>query len=206
MGGTVTRAIYNAGFGSGSRCYEGADLGMTPGAYQRGADGLSMRSSIVRCYLGWVLVAATDRGVCMIEFGDSPQDLRDRLAARFPAAQHVEHDADFSESVSRVIQFLEAPGSGLDLPLDVQGTAFQRRVWKALREIPAGATSTYAAVAKRIGKPTAVRAVAQACASNPIAVVIPCHRVVSSAGKLQGYRWGVERKRKLLNRELRQAR
>jgi AraC family transcriptional regulator of adaptative response/methylated-DNA-[protein]-cysteine methyltransferase len=200
-GETVTRAIYGAGFGSGSRCYEGASLGMTPSAYRGGAEGLSIRYAVAECYLGRVLVAATERGVCMIEFGDETRELRERLAGRFSGAEIRDGDAGFAETVTRVLRFLEAPWRGLDLPLDVQGTAFQRRVWKALQEIPAGSTASYAAVARKIGSPTAVRAVARACASNPVAVAVPCHRVVGAGGELRGYRWGVERKRELLRRE-----
>jgi AraC family transcriptional regulator of adaptative response/methylated-DNA-[protein]-cysteine methyltransferase len=205
-GETVTRAIYGAGFGSGSRYYEGSALGMTPSAYRGGAEGLTIRSAVAECYLGWVLVAATERGVCMIEFGDRPELLSARLAERFPGAKLCDGDAGFSETVERILRYLETPDRGLDLPLDIQGTAFQRRVWKALQEIPAGSTATYAAVARRVGSPSAVRAVARACASNPVAVAIPCHRVVGADGELRGYRWGVERKRELLHREAGRAR
>jgi AraC family transcriptional regulator of adaptative response/methylated-DNA-[protein]-cysteine methyltransferase len=198
---TVTSAIYRAGFGSGSRFYEGDPLGMTASAYRDGAEGLAIRSAVVETYLGWLLVAATERGVCMIEFGDVPRSLNKRLAERFPAAKVLEEDPTFTELVTRILDYLEAPSRGLDLPLDVQGTAFQRRVWKALQAIPAGSTSTYAAVAKGIGSPSSVRAVAQACATNPVALAIPCHRVIGTDGDLRGYRWGVERKRKLLQRE-----
>jgi AraC family transcriptional regulator of adaptative response/methylated-DNA-[protein]-cysteine methyltransferase len=200
-GETVTRAIYGAGFGSGSRCYEGDGLGMTPSDYRNGAAGLPIRYALAESYLGRVLVAATGRGICSIELGDTPAELRGRLAARFPGATLVDGDADFAETVRRVVAFLEAPGHGLDLPLDVRGTAFQRRVWEALRAIPAGSTASYAEVARRVGSPSAVRAVARACAANPVAVAIPCHRVVGSDGDLRGYRWGVGRKRELLRRE-----
>jgi AraC family transcriptional regulator of adaptative response/methylated-DNA-[protein]-cysteine methyltransferase len=137
----------------------------------------------------------------MIEFGDSPEELQDRLTARFPAADHVAADRDFAEQVARVLAFLKTPDRGLELPLDVQGTAFQRRVWQALRKIPVGSTMTYASLAKQIGKPNAIRAVASACAANPTAIAIPCHRVIGSDGELHGYRWGIERKRELLKRE-----
>jgi AraC family transcriptional regulator of adaptative response/methylated-DNA-[protein]-cysteine methyltransferase len=202
-GGTVTEAICDAGFASSSRCYEGvgATLGMTPATYKTGAAGVRIRSAVAACYLGWVLVAATERGVCVIEFGDRPEDLRRRLPVRFPRADLVNDDADFAAWVTQVLQFIEAPKQGLDLPLDIQGTAFQQRVWKALQAIPAGSTATYAEVAKQIGHPAAVRAVANACASNPVAVAIPCHRVVRTGGHLGGYRWGVERKQTLLDRE-----
>jgi AraC family transcriptional regulator of adaptative response/methylated-DNA-[protein]-cysteine methyltransferase len=200
-GGTVTGAIYGAGFGSGSRFYEGSPLGMTPSDYKNGAAGLTIRVAVARCYLGRVLVAATGRGICAIEFGASADELRGRLAVRFPKAQFADGDRVFADRVDEVLAFLESPGRGLNLPLDVQGTAFQRRVWKALQEIPAGSTATYAETARRIGEPAAARAVARACAANPVACAIPCHRVVGSDGDLRGYRWGVARKRKLLRRE-----
>ncbi len=200
-GETVTRAIYGAGFGSGSRCYEGDGLGMTPSDYRNGAAGLPIRYALAESYLGRVLVAATERCICSIELGDTPGELRAGLAARFSGATLAEGDADFAAMVRRVVAFLEAPGRGLDLPLDVRGTAFQRRVWEALRAIPAGSTASYGEVARRVGSPTAVRAVARACAANPVAVAIPCHRVVGADGGLRGYRWGVGRKRELLRRE-----
>jgi AraC family transcriptional regulator of adaptative response/methylated-DNA-[protein]-cysteine methyltransferase len=203
QGGTVTRAIYDAGFGSSSRCYEGAStlLGMTPAQYRRGAPGVVIRFAVADSYLGPVLVAATERGICLIEFGDSPAELRGRVAVRFPKAEVRDADREFTSWVERVLAFLEAPVQALDLPLDVQGTAFQRRVWEALREIPAGTTATYAEVARRIGKPKASRAVGRACGANKLAVVIPCHRVVATDGDLGGYRWGLDRKRALLDRE-----
>ncbi len=203
-GETVTRAIYGAGFGSGSRCYDGSPLGMTPSAYKKGAAGLTVRFAVAKSYLGQVLVAATDRGICAIEFGENAEELRGRLAARFPQAE-LARDADFAGRVEHVLTFLDIPRHGLDLPLDVQGTAFQRRVWRALQGIPPGSTASYAEVARWVGRPSAARAVARACASNPVAVAIPCHRVVGAGGQLGGYRWGVERKRLLLNREAREA-
>ena len=200
---TVTEAIYEAGFASSSRFYEDATttLGMKPGEYQNGGHGIRIRVAVVQCYLGWVLVAATGKGICAIEFADTPEILEGRLRARFSEAEFVDDDPGFTAWVAQILAFLESPHGRLDLPLDIQGTAFQRRVWLALREIPLGATASYADVAARIGNPKAARAVAQACASNRIAVAIPCHRVVRSDGGLGGYRWGNERKRKLLDRE-----
>jgi AraC family transcriptional regulator of adaptative response/methylated-DNA-[protein]-cysteine methyltransferase len=202
-GGSVTEAIYEAGFGSASRVYETAAdaLGMTPGAYRAGAPGLRVAYAITRCSLGALLVAATARGVCAIELGDDAGGLRRRLAQRFPKAQVVEDRHAVGRCVAAVTRFLDAPRGNLDLPLDVRGTAFQRQVWRALRRLRAGTTVTYAELAKRIGRPSAVRAVARACASNTIALAIPCHRVVRGDGALSGYRWGVERKRALLRRE-----
>ncbi len=199
---SVTTAIYDAGYGSGGHFYGESDaaLGMTPTAYRRGAAGEMIRFGVAECYLGWVLVAATARGLCAIDLGDDPEVLEAGLRERFPNAQ-IDHDLAFSDWTQQVVRFLDAPECGLDLPLDIQGTAFQRRVWAALREIPAGSTLSYTEVAERIGEPKAVRAVAGACAANKLAVAIPCHRVVRQNGDLSGYRWGIERKRKLLARE-----
>ena len=200
----VTEAIYKAGFESSSRFYETAvsSLGMKPREYLKGGAGQSIRYAIVKSYLGWVLVAATDQGICKIEFGDEPQELQARLQGSFPEATLAIHDPRFTESVNQVLAFLERPQRGLQLPLDIQGTAFQRRVWSALREIPPGSTASYGDVAASIGKPTAARAVAGACAANKIAVAIPCHRVVRSDGGLGGYRWGLSRKQAILDREV----
>jgi AraC family transcriptional regulator of adaptative response/methylated-DNA-[protein]-cysteine methyltransferase len=202
-GGSVTRAIYDAGFGSSSRCYEaaGAILGMTPTEYRDGAAGVAIRYAVAESYLGHVLIAATERGICRIEFGDSADILRERLVARFPRATLRDADADFEDWVAQVLAYIEAPAGGLSLPLDIQGTAFQRRVWEALREIPAGTTTTYADIAQKIGRPRAARAVGQACAANPVVVVVPCHRVVRGDGDLGGYAGGLPRKRALLERE-----
>ena len=199
----MTRTIYDAGFGSSSRFYEHAAdlLGMPPSTYKNGGAGTEIRFALGQSVLGWMLVAATERGVCAIEIGDAPATLKDRLRALFPQAQLRAADPAFTAWVEAVAAFIEAPERGLDLPLDVQGTAFQRRVWQALRDIPAGATASYRELAERIGQPGAARAVASACAANPIAVAIPCHRVVRGDGGLGGYRWGVERKRALLERE-----
>ena len=203
----ITGAIYGAGFESSSRFYENATatLGMKPTEYRRGGDGVTITFAIAESYLGWVLVAATDQGICRIDFDDSPDALQSRLAASFPQARLLGDVAEFAATVTQVLSFLESPEQGLELPLDVQGTAFQRRVWAALQELPAGSTASYSDVASRMGKPMAARAVARACASNQIAVAIPCHRVVRSDGALGGYRWGLDRKRALLDRESDQA-
>lgn len=200
---TVTEAIYGAGFGSNGRFYAtSADvLGMTPTDFRAGGKGAAIRFAVGECSLGSILVAATAKGVCAILLGDDPDALVRDVQDRFPKAQLIGGDRAFEQWVAKVVGFVEAPGLGLDLPLDVRGTAFQQRVWQKLREIPPGATASYADIAQRIGAPKAVRAVAQACASNAIAVAIPCHRVVRSDGGLSGYRWGVERKRALLARE-----
>ena len=200
---TVTQAMYEAGFGSSSRCYEKAadHLGMTPAEYRNGGAGKHVRYAMAECYLGWMLVAATERGVCAIEFGDHCDGLRDELTARFPAAELRGDDPEFAEWVEGILAALDRPARGLDLPLDICGTAFQRRVWQALQAVPAGSTATYADIARKIGKPSAARAVARACAANPVAVLIPCHRVVRGDGGLGGYRWDLRRKRALLERE-----
>jgi AraC family transcriptional regulator, regulatory protein of adaptative response / methylated-DNA-[protein]-cysteine methyltransferase len=169
--------------------------------FRSGGDGTAMRFAIGECSLGSILVAATDKGICALLFGDDPKALVRDLQDRCPNAQLIGGDADFEHVVATVVGFVEAPARGLDLPLDAQGTAFQQRVWQALRDIPAGSTASYTDIAQRIGAPNAVRAVAQACASNSLAVAIPCHRVVRHDGTLSGYRWGVERKRVLLERE-----
>lgn len=204
-GSRVTETIYDAGFNSSSRFYEAAPgmLGMTPTAYRKGGEGEVIRHAMGRCSLGGVLVAATERGVCSIMFGDSPAALVKDLGERFPKARVVEAEPGFAEWVAKVVRFVDDPAvaEGLGLPLDIRGTAFQRRVWEALRAIPPGRTASYSEVAQRLGMPRAVRAVAGACAANSLAVAIPCHRVVGSDGRLTGYRWGVERKRRLLERE-----
>jgi AraC family transcriptional regulator, regulatory protein of adaptative response / methylated-DNA-[protein]-cysteine methyltransferase len=174
---------------------------MTPTDFRAGGKGAVIRFAVGECALGSILVAATDRGVCAIWLGDDPEALLRDLQDRFPQAELIGADPAFEHLVARVIGFVEAPALGLDLPLDIQGTAFQQRVWQALRQIPPGATASYAEIAQRLGVPQAARAVARACASNTIAVAIPCHRVVRRDGALSGYRWGVERKRLLLERE-----
>ena len=199
----VTTAMYDAGFNASSRFYEASDriLGMRPSDYRAGGARAQIRFAIGQCSLGAILVAVSAKGVCAILLGDDPEVLARQLQDRFPRAELIGGDADFEATVAKVVGLVEAPRLGLDLPLDVQGTAFQERVWQALREIPAGETASYAEVARRIGAPRAVRAVAQACASNSLAVAIPCHRVVRTDGALSGYRWGVERKQALLARE-----
>lgn len=203
--GTVTEAIYGAGYNSPARFYEqsNAVLGMTPTRYRAGGRDLEIRFAIGACTLGSILVAATPRGVCAILLGDDPQELAHDLERRFPRARLIGADAGFEQLVAQVVGMVEQPRLGTKLPLDIRGTAFQQRVWKALCRIPAGKTASYAAIASRIGAPRAVRAVAQACAANALAVAIPCHRVVRTDGDLSGYRWGVERKRELLDREAR---
>jgi AraC family transcriptional regulator of adaptative response/methylated-DNA-[protein]-cysteine methyltransferase len=174
---------------------------MTPTQFRSGGTGNVIRFAVGQCSLGAILVAATDKGVCAIEFGDDPEALVRALQDRFPKAQLLGGDEAFERLVAKVVGFVEAPAQSLDLPLDIRGTAFQQRVWKAIRDIPAGATASYRDLAKRLGAPKAVRAVAQACAANDIAVAIPCHRVVRTDGSISGYRWGVARKRALLARE-----
>jgi AraC family transcriptional regulator of adaptative response/methylated-DNA-[protein]-cysteine methyltransferase len=176
-------------------------LGMTPTEFRAGGANAEIRFAIGECSLGSILVARSERGVCAISLGDDPDALARELQDRFPRATLIGGDAEFEDVVAKVVGLVEAPGLGLDLPLDVQGTAFQQRVWGALREIPAGKTVSYRELARRIGAPSSVRAVAHACATNPVAIAIPCHRVVRSDGKLAGYRWGVERKQTLLQRE-----
>lgn len=199
---SITQAIYDSGFGASSSFYEGAThmLGMTPTEYKRGAAGIAIRFALRESFLGWVLVAATERGICAIKFGDAPDSLINQLQSRFPNAQFCETDT-FASWVEQVVAFVETPPRGLNLPLDIQGTAFQQRVWQMLQTIPSGSTTSYATIAQRIGNSKAVRAVARACAANQLAVAIPCHRVVGSDGALTGYRWGVDRKRALLARE-----
>ena len=200
---TVTAAIYGAGYNSNGRFYENATqmLGMTPTRYRAGGDDTEIRFAIGQCSLGAILVAASAKGVCSILLGDDPAALAHELQDIFPRATLIGGDAGFEQLVSRVVGFVEAPKIGLDLPLDVRGTAFQQRVWQALRKIPVGKTVSYADIARSIGAPKAVRAVAGACAANMLAVAIPCHRVVRTDGGLSGYRWGVERKRALLDLE-----
>lgn len=201
--GTVTDAIYEAGFNSNSRFYEASEamLGMRPRDYRDGGPHARIRFAVGQCSLGAILVAQSQRGVCAILLGDDPDQLTRDLQDQFPKARLLGGDARFEQLVAQVVGFIEAPALGLNLPLDVRGTAFQERVWLALREIPPGVTVSYAQLAARIGAPTAVRAVASACGANHIAVAIPCHRVVRRDGCISGYRWGVERKRELLRRE-----
>ena len=200
---TVTEAIYGAGYNANSRFYEQADalLGMTPSQYRAGGADTEIRFAIGQCSLGAILVARSPRGICAIALGDAPEALLRELQDRFPKAQLIGADAAFEREVAAVIGHVEAPRLGLSLPLDLRGTAFQQRVWQALREIPPGTTLSYTEMAARVGQPTAVRAVASAIAANTLAVAIPCHRVVRQDGSLSGYRWGVARKQALLDRE-----
>lgn len=201
--GTVTEALYGAGFQSSGRFYASstAVLGMKPAKFRSGGAGATIRFAVGACSLGALLVAATDKGLCSILLGDDPERLLRDLQDRFPRARLIGADKPFERWVAKVVGLVEEPASGLDLPLDIRGTAFQQRVWQALREIPAGATASYADIAARIGSPRAARAVARACAANALAVAIPCHRVVRRDGAAGGYRWGIERKRTLLRRE-----
>lgn len=200
---TVTQAIYDAGFNSSGRFYAESTgrLGMRPSAYAKGGAGAVIRFAVGQTSLGAILVAATDKGVCAIALGDEPGPLVRSLQDRFPNATLVGGDTAFEATVAKAVGLVEAPGMGAELPLDVRGTAFQERVWQALRAIPAGATASYAEIARRVGSPGSVRAVAQACGANPVAIAIPCHRVIRTDGDLSGYRWGVARKRELLRRE-----
>ena len=200
---SVTEALYAAGFNSSGRFYAASSgvLGMSPRAFRAGGSGAAIRFAIGQCSLGAILVAATDKGICAILMGDDPDPLVRDLQDRFPHAELRGAEADFEATVARVVGFVESPGIGLDLPLDVRGTAFQQRVWQALRAIPSGQTVSYAELAERVGLPSGARAIAGACAANPVAVAIPCHRVVRQDGSISGYRWGVERKAALLKRE-----
>ena len=200
---SITKAVYEAGFDSSSRFYETAvsSLGMTPSEFRDGGAEVTIWYAIEKSYLGYVLVAATERGICQIDFGDSVEVVQARLEKNFPRAEFLVDDPGFKATVAEVLSFLDHPEEGFNLPMDVQGTVFQRQVWDALQKIPAGSTASYTDIAAHIGKPKAVRAVARACAANRIAVAIPCHRVVRSDGTLGGYRWGIDRKRAVLRRE-----
>jgi len=204
---SVTDAIYAAGFNSSGRFYAQSQgvLGMTPGAFRQGGSGAVIRFAIAACSLGAILVAATDKGICAILIDDDPEALVRDLQDRFPKAELRGAEPEFEQVVSRVVGFVEAPEIGLDLPLDVRGTAFQQRVWQVLRGIPAGRTVSYAELAEMVGSPKGARAVAGACAANALAVAIPCHRVVRNDGSISGYRWGVDRKAALLDREAKAA-
>jgi AraC family transcriptional regulator of adaptative response/methylated-DNA-[protein]-cysteine methyltransferase len=200
---TITDAIYGAGFNSNSRFYEASVnlLGMSPKEYRDGGSNAEIRFAVGQCSLGAILVAQSQRGICAILLGDDPDGLVKDLQDQFKKATLIGGDAGFEQLIAQVVGFVEQPALGLNLPLDVRGTAFQERVWQALREVPAGVRVSYSQVAERIGSPGAARAVAQACGANTLAVAIPCHRVVSRDGDISGYRWGVERKRELLMRE-----
>lgn len=204
---SVTDAMYGAGFNSSGRFYEAAPaiLGMTPTAFRKDGEGVEIRFAVGQCALGALLVAASDTGICEIALHEDPEQLVRNLQDRFKAARLIGADREFEQWMAAVVGFVENPAVGLHLPLDVRGTAFQRRVWEALREIPVGTTATYTDIAERIGSPRSVRAVARACATNNIALAIPCHRVVRTDGSLAGYRWGIERKRELIEREAKAA-
>ena len=203
QGDDVTTALYDAGFGSSSRLYEKApqQMGMTPGEYRRGGAGASITFAIAPTPLGRMLVAATERGLCAVRFADSAAELERDLREEFHAAALQRDDAAMRKYVEPLLAAIRGENTVVDLPLDVRATAFQMKVWEKLRQIPRGETRSYSEVAREIGSPSAVRAVARACASNPVALAVPCHRVVRSDGDLSGYRWGVERKKKLLERE-----
>ena len=202
-GGSVTEAMYAAGFNASSRFYELSNraLGMKPREYRGKGVGLRIRYAIVKSALGLVLVAGTERGICGVHFGESRGELEKHVRTAFARAEIMQGDGEFRRWVAEVVDRIGGNEPGSKLPLDVKGTAFQHRVWNALQGIPPGATSTYTKLATGMGKPSAVRAVARACATNPVAVLVPCHRVVRSDGELAGYRWGVERKRRLLESE-----
>lgn len=200
---TVTTAMYEAGYGSSSRLYErsSGQLGMTPATYQRGGKGMSIRYTFGKCPLGLLLLAGTERGICAVSLGDDKEYLEKALREEYPAANIAKDDGSLKPWLDVLLEHLKGEHTSLDLPLDVQATAFQRRVWQELCRIPYGTTTTYSDIAKAIGQPTAARAVARACATNPVSLVIPCHRVIREDGDLGGYRWGLERKEKLLKRE-----
>lgn len=202
-GARVVDAVADAGFGSESRVYEktGTLLGMTPGVARRGGEGETIRTAVADCPFGRLLVGATDKGVCFIGFAEPETALLGDLHRRFPKAKIVPDDKALAGTVRAVLDFLEEPKQALDLPLDLRGTLFQQRVWQTLCRIPPGETRTYAELAEMIGNPRAIRAVARSCATNPVSLAVPCHRVVGSDGGLTGYRWGVPRKRALLERE-----
>lgn len=202
-GQSVTDAIYDAGYGASSRFYDEAKqiLGMNAKSYRRGGKGEEIRFAVGECSLGSVLVASSEKGICAVFLGDDPQELVHDLEQRFAQAELVGGDEDYEKIVAKVIGFIESPDQKFELPLDLRGTVFQQRVWKALAGIPYGKTVSYGELAEKVGMPKATRAVASACGANPVSIVIPCHRVVRSDGSISGYRWGVERKVKLLEKE-----
>lgn len=207
-GDSITTAIYKSGFNSNGRFYASStkSLGMKPATFRASGEGATIRFAVSKCTLGSLIVGATELGICFIALGDEPGPLIHDLRQRFSKAKFVESDHAFEKLVSKVVAFVEQPSAGLQLPLDIRGTAFQHRVWQKLSEIPCGQTQSYSQIARKLGKPKAIRAVAQACAANSLAVVIPCHRVVRTDGKLAGYRWGIKRKAALLERERRSGR
>lgn len=200
---SITHALYEAGYNANSRFYEASQnmLGMKPSEYRAGGTNVDIRFALGESSLGSILVATSSKGICAISLGDDPHALIEAFQDQFPNANLIGADAAFEQLVAEVVGFVESPATGLALPLDIRGTVFQERVWQALRDIPAGSTATYTQIATQIGLPSAVRAVANACSANKLAVAIPCHRVVRSDGSMSGYRWGVERKRKLLEIE-----
>lgn len=203
-GTTVTRAIYDSGFNSAGRFYATSNqtLGMRPSVFRQGGSGVQMYFAVGECSLGALLVAQSTRGICAIYLGDDPHHLIRDLERKFPRATLKAGDAAFDKLMARVVGLVDTPETASDLPLDIRGTAFQQRVWQALRALPCGSTATYQQIANAIGMPKSVRAVAQACAANSLAVAIPCHRVIRSDGSLSGYRWGIERKKLLLRTEI----
>ena len=205
LGGDVTTAMYDAGFNSSSRLYEKAaeEFGMTPGVYARGGAGVAIFYTIVESPLGKLLVAATGKGVCAVNFGESETELKQSLVSEFSNAEISRDDTELKKYVKEILEHLKGNHAPLDLPTDVRATAFQRRVWQELKKIPPGETRSYKEIAEKIGNVKSVRAVARACATNPVALITPCHRVVGANGDLSGYRWGVERKKKLLEKEKR---
>jgi AraC family transcriptional regulator of adaptative response/methylated-DNA-[protein]-cysteine methyltransferase len=200
---TITDAIYAAGYNSNGRFYADSNqmLGMAPSRFRKGGNGEEIHFAVGQCSLGSLLVARSERGICAILLGDDPGQLQRDLEQEFPSAELCAGDGDFKQLVAQVAAFVDTPAAGLALPLDIQGTAFQQRVWEALRRIPVGSTATYTSIAEAIGSPASVRAVAGACAANRLAVAVPCHRVIKRDGGISGYRWGVERKTALLRRE-----
>lgn len=202
-GGDVVTAMYDAGYGSSSRLYEKAseNLGMTPATYKKGGKGMNINYIITDCELGKLLVARTPRGICSVTFGDTDEKLSIGLAAEYPNAEITNDDRDLGKSVDAIVKYLAGKNKRLVLPLDLRATAFQMQVWDFLRKIPYGETRSYSEIAEQLGDKKKVRAVAQACAKNRVAVVIPCHRVIANDGKLSGYRWGIERKKQLLAQE-----
>ncbi|HLG65518.1 MAG TPA: bifunctional DNA-binding transcriptional regulator/O6-methylguanine-DNA methyltransferase Ada [Ktedonosporobacter sp.] len=200
-GEAVTTAMYDAGYGSSSRLYERARLGMTPTTYRKGGQGMNIHYSITNSALGRLLVAATEKGICSVCLGDADAILEAALVSEYPAATIERDDGEMSEWVEMLVRYLDGQQPDLNLPLDVQATAFEWRVWTALQAIPYGETRSYSEIAQAIGNPKGVRAVANACASNPVALIVPCHRVVRNNGDIGGYRWGMERKQSLLRQE-----
>jgi AraC family transcriptional regulator of adaptative response/methylated-DNA-[protein]-cysteine methyltransferase len=202
-GETVTRAIYRAGFSSRSRFYENGSykFGMTPGVLRRGGAGMRVRYSIVDCSLGRLLIGGTEFGICAVCMGDSDKSVESALSEQYPSARLERDDESMREWVAQITNYLSGKEFNLNLPLDIQATAFQTRVWAQIRSVPYGATASYSKIATAIGEPKAARAVARACATNPVALIVPCHRVVGEDGKLHGYRWGKERKQQLLRLE-----